>query len=178
MKLTWNPKHGEKVKIGNSKCLWTVQTTKSPKWDPKKVGWDAQITAPMPLEGLYSLLSDSKQQKMETLIGYDRYNGERLEYVTKEFFQTSPNKISSKAVTDDVLGFCSLVLSYAKAAESMQPNASPKMNIAIMPRTDFNTMFKQVSKKIGGDLFQLFDVLACYKSTWDHAKKKYTVRYV
>jgi hypothetical protein len=37
-------------------------------------------------------------------------------------------------------------------------------------------MFKQVSKKPSGDLFQLFDVLACYKANWDRTEKKYTVR--
>jgi hypothetical protein len=131
----------------------------------------------MPLEGLYSLLSDTKQDKAEPLIGLDRNGNRYLQIVTKEYFQTNPNKIAPNAVTDDVLGFCSLVLSYAKAAREMQPNASPKIDITIMPRTDFNTMFKQVSKKLGGDLFQLFDVLACYKSTWDRTKKKYTVRY-
>lgn len=33
-----------------------------------------------------------------------------------------------------------------------------------MPRTDFNTIYKQVQPKLQGDLFTLFDSLACYRT--------------
>lgn len=87
-----------------------------------------------------------------------------LVLVTKDFFQSSPNGIDKSKVTDDVLGFCSLVLSYSKVADrKLQPNESPKLYTTFMPRTEFNTLFEQVKSKIPGDLFDLFNTLACYK---------------
>lgn len=68
-------------------------------------------------------------------------------------------------VKDDVLGFCSLVLSYAKVDEfELGRVQSLKMMTTIMPRTEFNTIFQQVKSKIPGDLFNLFNSLACYEN--------------
>ena len=85
---------------------------------------------------------------------------------TKEFFQSNPNCIGKDDATDDVLAFVSLVLSYAKAAsDGLKADESPKLRTAFMPRTDFNTLFKQVESKVpGDDLFSLFNILACYKT--------------
>lgn len=84
--------------------------------------------------------------------------------VTKDFFQSSPNGIDGSKLTDDVLGFCSLVLSYGKAANNkLQPDMSPKLFITFMPRTEFNTLFGLVKSSLPGDLFALFNILACYK---------------
>ena len=89
--------------------------------------------------------------------------GDYLVLVTQEYFQSNTNGIDGSKVTDDVLGFCSLVLSYAKAAsETLKPDQSPKLFLTFMPRTEFNTIYKQVKTKIPGDLFNLFNSLACY----------------
>lgn len=89
--------------------------------------------------------------------------------VDKDYFQSKPNNIDGSQVTDDVLGFCSLVLGYAKAAVNhLGPEASPKYYQTFMPRTEFNTIFSsQVQSKISGDLFNLFNTLACYKQDAD-----------
>lgn len=89
--------------------------------------------------------------------------GDFLIVVTQDYFQSNTNGIDKSKVTDDVLGFCSLVLSYAKAASNaLQPDMSPKLFLSFMPRTEFNTIYQQVKSKIQGDLFTLFDSLACY----------------
>lgn len=79
-----------------------------------------------------------------------------------------PNGMEKEEVSDDVLGFCSLVLSYAKAASKpLQGDPSPKQRLTFMPRTEFNTMYNQVKSKFKGDLFTLFDTLACYNTGED-----------
>ena len=91
---------------------------------------------------------------------------ENLIVVTQEYFRSNTNGIQKERVGDDVLGFRSLVLSYAKAAKYVfkSKDQSPKLLLTFMPRTEFNTIFQQVKSKIPGDLFALFDSLACYKS--------------
>ncbi|KAL9104901.1 MAG: hypothetical protein Q9163_000218 [Psora crenata] len=90
--------------------------------------------------------------------------GKFIALVTKEYFQSKPNGIDGDKVSDDVLGFLTLVLSYAKAAkEVLRPDQSPKLFTSFMPRTGSNNIFQQVKSKICGDLFKLLKVLACYK---------------
>ena len=98
-----------------------------------------------------------------SLDGYnDVYN---LVVVKQEYFQSNKNGIDQSKVTDDVLGFCSLVLSYAKAAsDKLSPNESPKLRVVFMPRTEFKTIYGQVKSKLPGDLFSLFNSLACYQT--------------
>lgn len=91
-------------------------------------------------------------------------------WVRSEFFQAKPNGITSSSVKDDGLGFFSLVLSYAKAAELNLSGDSPKKLTSIMPRTDFGTMFKQVKSQVQSgltgttSLYDIVNVLACYKN--------------
>lgn len=132
----------------------------------------AQVTAPMPLEGLYSLMLEQAQDldiaKRNILDGEEtkrtgHVGSTNLVLVTKSYFQSKPQGIAQTKVTDDMLGFASLVLSYAKGAQyQLQPDESPKLMTTFMPRTEFNTIFKQVKSKFSGDLFELFEVLACY----------------
>ena len=118
----------------------------------------------MPLEALYSLMKEQQEDKPERNI-LDGMNtrGNFLVLVTRGHFQSNTNGIDRSQVTDDVLGFCSLILSYAKAAsKGLKPDQSPKLYLSFMPRTEFNTIYKQVKSKIPGDLFDLFNSLACY----------------
>lgn len=82
----------------------------------------------------------------------------------KNWFKSRPNGIDPTEVTDDVLAFCSMVLTYAKSATNpLKPDESPKLRTTFMPWTDFNTLYKQVHEKLPGDIFNLFNTLACYK---------------
>ncbi|KAF3761199.1 hypothetical protein M406DRAFT_73634 [Cryphonectria parasitica EP155] len=178
--VNWSPWAGDdadNIKIGDGVCdPWKIQGA-SKNWKAEDVTWDAQVTAPMPLEGVYSLMQEQQQDPQEhnILDGYETIRtgahhspgGVNLVVVTKDFFQTSPNGIAADKVTDDVLGFCSLVLSYAKGVGNdylLRPGESVKLMTTFMPRTEFNTIFKQVKSKISGDLYDLFNILACYQS--------------
>lgn len=120
----------------------------------------------MPLEAVYSLMKEQQTDPSirNILDGDSVAYGEALIVVTKEWFQSNTNGIDGSKVTDDVFGFCSLVLTYAKAATN---RGSPKRFLTFMPRTEFNTIYQQVKSKIPGDLFTLFNNLACYKRDED-----------
>lgn len=89
------------------------------------------------------------------------------------FFQSNPNGISSDSVKADVLGFFSLVVSYAKAALNQEIprylDESPKTAISIMPRTEFVTLYAQVKATLPGTgtLYNLVKILACYRNDED-----------
>ena len=121
----------------------------------------------MPLEAVYSLMKEQRAKpnlKSErNILNWFYRRGDYLVLVTQEYFQFNTNGIDGSKVTDDVLGFCSLILSYVKAAsEKLKPDQSPKLFLTFMPRTEFNIIYKQVKSKIPGDLFNLFNYLACY----------------
>lgn len=59
-------------------------------------------------------------------------------------FSMTPTQKSS--LTDEALGFFSMVVSYAKAADKLTPENGLKHEIPIMPRTDFATMYKTFIK--------------------------------
>jgi hypothetical protein len=158
-----------KVDVADSKCNpWTISGPKKTV-DAADVEWLPQITVPMPLEGLYDIMKihenvekggDEKNILEGFTNGFDFFT-----LVTKDYFQSNPNGMDGSKVTNDVLSFCSLVLSYAKAAsEPLSRDASPKLRTPFMPRTEFNTIYDQVKSKISGDLFDLFNTLACYKN--------------
>ncbi|ROW13591.1 hypothetical protein VPNG_04610 [Cytospora leucostoma] len=184
--IDWSPwKHvNDPIKVGTGTCNpWKLPGVRS-DLQAEKVQWDAQVTVPMPLEALYSLMRDQVQEKnngnilsnVETRTNGKKAGGtQNLVLVTKGFFKSKPNGIEEDKVTDDVLGFCSLVLSYAKNAGHLQPDESPKKITSFMPRTEFGTIFKQVQSKIPGDLFDLFNTLACYKRSKTSANKIVTV---
>ncbi|KAI4948372.1 hypothetical protein J4E91_005794 [Alternaria rosae] len=170
--IDWYPWSGDsnsparQVMIAENKCNpWKIMTNKNTR--PEGVTFQAQITAGMPLEALYSLMKENFEEADDrnVLNGFDREDGQFLMFVTKEHFQSSPGGISQEMVTDDVLAFCTLVLSYAKVAKE-NPTSSPKLYTTFMPRTNFHKIFSQVSSKLpakGDDLWSLFNILACYK---------------
>lgn len=139
--------------------------------DPARVEFSPQITAPMPLEALYSLMReniDDPTRGRNILDGLNPRYDDKLILVKKEFFQSNPSGIDMDQVTDDVLAFCTLVMSYGKGAlEELNTGSSPKLFTVFMPRTNFNTLFAQVSSKLpakGNDLWNLFNNLACYRN--------------
>jgi hypothetical protein len=94
----------------------------------------------MPLEALYSLMKEqvSDPENPNILDGMPPTTEPYLILVTQSYFQSNKNGIDQTKVTDDVLGFCSLVLSYAKAAKDpLKANESPKLRLTFMPRTDY-----------------------------------------
>ena len=123
----------------------------------------------MPLGALYRLMKEQKlglkidDPKRNILDGMSPRPGDFLILITQDYFQSNPNNIEQTMISDDVLAFASLVLSYAKAADqSLRPNQSPKLYTTFMPRTEFKTIYNLLKSQLQGDLFALFNNLACY----------------
>lgn len=151
----------------------TVEDSTCNPWEIKEPGhgggmadmtWAPQVTAPLPLEAINDLFSKAVAGQNSPLLSSIN-PGRGMVFVNKDFFQSKPNGISSTAVKDDVLGFFSLVMSYAKGAKAFEEDASPKELTSIMPRTDFTNLFKQVKSAVPGTLYDIVKVLACYKNT-------------
>lgn len=150
-----------KIEDDDSDCgPWKILGI-SKKGGIPSIPWSPQMTTPMPLERLYSLMVENKKDPLpndrNVLDVASSVYPDAPFLVTKEHFQSSPNGIESSTVTDDLLAFSTLVLSYAKAARgtTLRPGQSPKLFTTFMPRTEFNTIFQQVQNKIPDELFDL-----------------------
>ncbi|KAL8895447.1 MAG: hypothetical protein Q9207_008169 [Kuettlingeria erythrocarpa] len=128
--------------------------------------WALQVTAPLPLEAISDLFDKAVKKQTSALLP-DIAPERRMVHVSNDFFQSNPNGISSDAVTDDVLGFFSLVMSYAKGARQESSDTSPKEIMSIMPRTDFTNIFSMLEAEVTGDLYDLVKKLACYRNSGD-----------
>ena len=132
----------------------------------KDVGWSIQATVPMPLEAIHDIIGDGYSGKGSQLLSsIEPTNQGRIVYVTKDFFQASPNGMTSNSVKNDVLGFLSVVVSYVKSEKSIGPNKSYKHSISLMPRTDFVSIYNTIKGSIQGSLYDLVKVLTCYRNT-------------
>lgn len=70
-----------------------------------------------------------------------------MHLVRKEDFNKFSMTPAQKAsLTDEALGFFSMIVSYAKAGPGATPENGLKHEIPIMPRTDFGTMYKTFFK--------------------------------
>ena len=126
----------------------------------------------MPLEAIGDLMAAARPPYSKppvNLLAATKKRAGYLFYVSADFFQSAPNGAPTNPPAD-VLGFFSLVLSYAKVAD-YSTNSSPKFLTSIMPRTSFITMFNLVKSGLGDGLnsgpdalYEIVKVLACY--TW------------
>ncbi|CAI6330597.1 unnamed protein product [Periconia digitata] len=181
---TENPK--DQVIIENypqCKDPWIVREF-SERSKPDEFDWVPQVTASMPLEALYSLMKENVEDPPDAdrnvLDGYIPVSrGQNTNLVTKDYFQSLGLKVDLENINDAVLGFATLVLSYAKAANKpINPNdpntqeMSPKSWLPFMPRTEFYTIYKAVKSffPVENELFDIFNTLACYKTTFKNNK--------
>ncbi|KAI0427511.1 hypothetical protein F5Y09DRAFT_344619 [Xylaria sp. FL1042] len=172
--MNWNPSSnspGMTVE-GLDGYTWIITPQSVSLGSPANFIWQRQITAPLPLEALNDLIGNTRKDypfPPKSLLPQQSRRNSKLVYVSTEFFQAfrdgTPN-----APASDVLGFFSLVVSYAKAADSYQSGRSPKFEIPIMPRNDFQTMFNLIRSGLGsslssGDsaLYNIVKTLSCYK---------------
>ncbi|PLB47919.1 hypothetical protein P170DRAFT_427091 [Aspergillus steynii IBT 23096] len=161
-------KGAETVTIGKAKqkhCQkWTVEKPAN-EGAIANIGWQYQVTVPMPLGAIHDLFRKARSGENTPLLpGTKMASKGRMIWVNKNFFQANPEGNSPDQITPDAMGFLSLVVSYAKNAETRNPEESPKMLTPIMPRTDFASIYNDVKSDIKGDLYKLVSVLLCYKN--------------
>lgn len=168
--MAWNPSTDktDDVTIKDSKCNpWKIAGP-DPDVKPETIGWAMQVTAPMPLEAISDLFGKAVANPFQpSELLPTTFPDRNMVSVSKDFFQSTPNGISKDSVDPQVLGFFSLVLSYAKGARTESEDTSPKEIHSIMPRTEFITIFDQVKDKVSlkpNSLYQLVKILACHKN--------------
>ena len=83
--------------------------------------WSTQVTAPLPFEAINDLFVAALVRPVTSPLLPSIGAWTNVVSVTQKFFQSSPNGISPESVKADVLGFFSLVISYAKKATPTSP---------------------------------------------------------
>lgn len=96
----------------------------------------------MPLESLLEILKDTKDKKDNPLASKVTRNSEKITILKKDDFKPF-GKIKSEDITDDFLGYFSLLTSYCVLAKANDPREGPKRSLSIMPRTDFVAQYIQ-----------------------------------
>lgn len=70
-------------------------------------------------------------------------------------------------LSEDQLGFFSLVMSYVKACKYHKTNSSPKFVLPVMPRTNFVKMFRMTGLEqlcAEKSLYSIVQVVSCYET--------------
>ena len=130
-----------------------------------------QVTAALPLEAIQNLFVMARKTKKrnDILTTFDRVIV-RMHLVEAAHLK-GPNGVhfglQDGDLTDDFLGFLSMVTSYAKGADSVTPTVGPKMILPIMARTDHATIYSQISSKLSGShscpsLYSIIRLCAMY----------------
>lgn len=174
--MSWNPAadmDNNQFDIEGNACNPWAVSNPTRGGSPGSIFWAAQVTAPLPLEAIGDLFAAALARPVNSPLLPIVRPGKNKVFVSPKFFQSNPNGISSEGVTSDVLGFFSLVVSYAKAAPNQETpryeEGSPKSANSIMPRTEFVTLYAQVKAMLPGTgtLYDLVKVLACYRNLDD-----------
>lgn len=108
----------------------------------------------MPLGAILDILSDTKSGTQNPLASEGALYRSRLSILTINDFQ-SFKKIKESDITDDFLGFFSLLTSYCALADFTDPKQGPKHLLPVMPRTDFVTQYNTfIQPKLAAQLSQ------------------------
>lgn len=128
----------------------------------------------MPLAAIDGLFKQAKAVlATNPLVGDTRSQRENMVWVNKDFFASNPQGNQKEKVSEDMMAFFSLVLSYVKPNGKSRAtlNKSAKGLSSIMPRTDFLTMYQAVKDKIkGDDLYEMVKTLTCYTNEEDYTE--------
>ncbi|KAI9147419.1 hypothetical protein HJFPF1_12439 [Paramyrothecium foliicola] len=125
--------------------------------------FSAQVTVPMPLNALSELFKLTKTRGTNKLLAFSPRKKAKMIWVTEKFFQENPEGVDGR--DSEVRGFFSLLLTYAKWADTANVEESAKMLSSFMPRTNFVTMYNIIKTKISNvDLYKLAQKLACWEN--------------
>ena len=168
----WKPSKSSKTEINidgfDDLGQWYVASPA--EWTgANTVFFGAQITTSMPLDAVYKLMKDAKAGKSSEVYasGLSKKNSNIHIVQKQDFADAKLTDIKENDITDDFLGFFTLLVSYAKSTKDMKPSEGPKHSLSVMPRTDFAAMYAMFKAKIepqyqGGcwDLYSIVKALA------------------
>lgn len=126
----WKPssQNGNPITIkGFDQYKWNIALP--PSFNPTSVTLAPQVTAPLPLEAIHDLfLKARREMPNELIVTGKRDRISHMHVVQRSHLSQDgkfPARITPNDAPDDVLGFLSLLVSYAKYADRIQPKESP-----------------------------------------------------
>ncbi|KAL8910952.1 MAG: hypothetical protein Q9171_003819 [Xanthocarpia ochracea] len=159
---------------------WDVQ------WPRQETKFDQlrnspQVTAAMPLEGLLQVLKDGKDKKDNVLANKGQSYNDKIVIPTKDSFKDF-GKIKEDDITDEFLGFFSLLTTYCVVAKDNDERNGPKRSLNIMPRTDFLGMYKKfIEEKLRAEISEcgnsLYTIVSTVSGVADDKLKDYEFKW-
>ena len=141
-------------------ALWPKPET---KFDQLRIS--PQVTAALPLGGLLQVLKDAKDRKDNVLANKGAPYNSKIVIATEESFKDF-GKIKPNDITDEFLGFFSLLTTYCIVANDNDERYGPKRSLNIMPRTDFLGMYKKfIDEKLRAEISECGNSLYTIVST-------------
>jgi len=119
----------------------------------------------MPLEGLLQVLKDGKHKTDNVLANKGASYNDKIVIATKDSFKDF-GKIKPDDITDEFLGFFSLLTTYCIVANDNFEGYGPKRSLNIMPRTHFLAMYKKfIEEKLRAEISECGNSLYTIVST-------------
>lgn len=137
-----------------------------------------QVTVPLMFEGIHDVIASSVTGAKHPLASTPEWQDNMVlvtqDWFVADFFRSRPSASLAERdnhlawVTKDVLGFLSMVVSMAKSAKILDPedfseSQGPKVLSMPMLRSWWTTAYDQVKHKIPGQLWDIVEILSCYK---------------
>lgn len=132
----------------------------------------------MPLAAVLQILHDTKESVPKALASKGSINRPKLKIPTKKDFG-SLQKIKESDLTDEFLGYFSLLATYCVLANIGDRKDGPKRLVNIMPRTDFSAQYNEfVEPKLKEQLKDrsLYDIVKAISSS-GHGLAKETFKW-
>ncbi len=135
----------------------------------------------MPLEGLLQVLKDGKDKKDNVLANKGASYNDKIVIPTKDSFKDF-GKIKQDDITDEFLGFFSLLTTYCVVANDNEERFGPKRSLNIMPRTDFLAMYKKfIEEKLRAEITEcgnsLYTIVSTVSGVPDNKLKDYEFKW-
>ncbi|KAF2431039.1 hypothetical protein EJ08DRAFT_696718 [Tothia fuscella] len=163
----WGPCESKDCKVSikdfDNLGPWSVTWPKKDPRDLTKFPFTNQVTTAMPLEAVLQILSDTKNKKQNPLASDGALDANKIKILTKNNFK-SFKKIKQADITDEFLGFFSLLSSYCVLAHASNPKEGPKRLIPVMPRTDFLAQYStfiepKLKEQLSDKKTTLYDII-------------------
>lgn len=135
----------------------------------------------MPLEGLLQVLKDGKDKTDNVLANKGASYNHKIVIATKDSFKDF-GKIKPNDITEEFLGFFSLLTTYCIVANHNDERYGPKRSLNIMPRTDFLGMYKKfIEEKLRAEISEcgtsLYTIVSTVSGVSNNKLKDYKFKW-
>ncbi|KAF2654194.1 hypothetical protein K491DRAFT_717366 [Lophiostoma macrostomum CBS 122681] len=138
--------------VGDTFGITTVDSSRYGEWTltaPITFSFSAffpgiQVTKSIPMSGIYDIIKNSEGSHTNVLVPLLRRRTQNLVLITSEDLRE--HYTDDTNMTDSLLGFFSLLMSWVNTGTKLRNDGGPKQLIHIMPRTDFAKLYDLYGK--------------------------------